>query len=224
MLGADLLGFHTYEYERHFLSSVQRTLGYHSNFNNIILEDREVKVDSFPMGIDYEKFSGAALENYKQNEEQESFVQHEINKHLSSEKGTKLILSIDRLDYTKGIANRLRAFEYFLDNHPQYHKKVRLVLLAVPSRANVPQYKKLKNEIDQLVGRINGKFAEISWTPIWYFYRSLPFENLIDLYTSSDVALITPIRDGMNLVAKEYVASRTDKTGVLILSLSLIHI
>lgn len=93
-----------------------------------------------------------------------------------------------------------------------------MVLLAVPSRANVPQYKKLKNEIDQLVGRINGKFAEISWTPIWYFYRSMPFENLIDLYTSSDVALITPVRDGMNLVAKEYIATRTDKTGVLILS------
>ena len=218
MLGADLIGFHTYDYERHFLSAVQRILGFDIEFNTVVNGKLNTTVDSFPMGIDYEKFSGAALENYKQNEEQESFVQHEINKHLSSEKGTKLILSIDRLDYTKGIANRLRAFEYFLDNHPQYHKKVRLVLLAVPSRANVPQYKKLKNEIDQLVGRINGKFAEISWTPIWYFYRSLPFENLIDLYTSSDVALITPIRDGMNLVAKEYVASRTDKTGVLILS------
>jgi trehalose 6-phosphate synthase/phosphatase len=91
-------------------------------------------------------------------------------------------------------------------------------MLAVPSRSNVPQYQKLKRETDELVGRINGKFATVSWTPIWYFYRSLPFDDLIDLYISSDVALITPIRDGMNLVAKEYVATRTNGNGVLILS------
>ena len=91
-------------------------------------------------------------------------------------------------------------------------------MLAVPSRSNVPQYQLLKKEVDELVGRINGKFATVSWTPIWYFYRSMPFENLIDLYTSCDIALLTPIRDGMNLVAKEYIATRTDKKGVLILS------
>ena len=91
-------------------------------------------------------------------------------------------------------------------------------MLAVPSRSQVPQYQKLKQETDELVGRINGKYSTVSWTPIWYFYRTLPFENLIDLYTSSDIALITPVRDGMNLVAKEYVATRTRKDGVLILS------
>ncbi len=218
LLGADLIGFHTYDYERHFLSSVQRILGFEIEFNTVVNGKQITTVDTFPMGIDYEKFSQAALNNSKQNKAENSDVQNEIYKHLDADKGAKLILSIDRLDYTKGIANRLRAFEFFLDNYPQYHQKVRLVLLAVPSRANVPQYQKLKNEIDQLVGRINGKFAEVSWTPIWYFYRSMPFENLIDLYTSSDVALITPVRDGMNLVAKEYVATRTDKTGVLILS------
>ena len=218
LLGADLIGFHTYDYERHFLSSVQRILGFEIEFNTVVNGQQITTVDTFPMGIDYEKFSQAALNNSKQNKAENSDVQNEIYKHLDADKGAKLILSIDRLDYTKGIANRLRAFEFFLDNYPQYHQKVRLVLLAVPSRANVPQYQKLKNEIDQLVGRINGKFAEVSWTPIWYFYRSMPFENLIDLYTSSDVALITPVRDGMNLVAKEYVATRTDKTGVLILS------
>lgn len=90
--------------------------------------------------------------------------------------------------------------------------------MAVPSRSNVPQYQLLKKEIDELVGRINGEFSTVSWTPIWYFYRSMPFENLIDLYTSSDIAWLTPIRDGMNLVAKEYIATRTDQTGVLILS------
>jgi len=219
MLGADLLGFHTYEYERHFLSSVQRILGYHLNFNNIILEDREVKVDSFPMGIDYEKFANAARVNNSLKSKEKSDFQAEIDWHLkNNDDETSLILSIDRLDYTKGIPRRLLAFEYFLDKYPEYRGKARLVMLAVPSRSNVPQYQFLKNEVDQLVGRINGKYSKINWTPIWYFYRSLPFENLIDLYTSCDVALLTPLRDGMNLVAKEYIACREDKTGVLILS------
>ncbi|CAN0605009.1 unnamed protein product, partial [Ectocarpus sp. 12 AP-2014] len=124
----------------------------------------------------------------------------------------------DRLDYSKGIAKRLNAYEYFLNKYPEYKEKVRLIILAVPSRSNVPQYKLLKKEIDELVGRINGELSTVSWTPIWYFYRSMPFENLIDLYTSCDIAWLTPIRDGMNLVAKEYIATRTDKTGVLILS------
>ncbi|MDP5045357.1 MAG: trehalose-phosphatase, partial [Leeuwenhoekiella sp.] len=109
-------------------------------------------------------------------------------------------------------------YEYFLEKYPEFKEKVRLVMLAVPSRSNVPQYQLLKKEIDELVGRINGKFASVSWTPIWYFYRSMPFENLIDLYTTCEVALLTPIRDGMNLVAKEYIATRTNQTGVLILS------
>ena len=105
-----------------------------------------------------------------------------------------------------------------MNKYPEYKEKVRLIILAVPSRSNVPQYQLLKKEIDELVGRINGELSTVNWTPIWYFYRSLPFENLIDLYTSSDIAWLTPLRDGMNLVAKEYVATRTDKTGVLILS------
>src|SRR5699024_4123845 len=130
----------------------------------------------------------------------------------------KLILSIDLLDYTKGIAIRIKAFAYFLKRNPQYHKKVRLVMLAVPSRTGVPQYQKLKREVDELVGRINGRYAMMGWNPIWYFYRSMPFENLIDLYTQCDIALLTPLRDGMNLVAKEYIISRVDQTGVLILS------
>ncbi len=218
MLGADLLGFHTYEYERHFLSSVHRILGYGSNFNNIILEDREVKVDSFPMGIDYDKFSIAAKKHNKKKGEEKSDVQLEIDSHFKNDENNTLILSIDRLDYTKGIPNRLLAFEHFLNKYPKYRGKARLVMLAVPSRSNVPQYQLLKNEVDQLVGRINGEFSEVNWTPIWYFYRSMPFENLIDLYTSCDVALLTPLRDGMNLVAKEYVACREDQTGVLILS------
>ncbi len=218
LLGSDLIGFHIYDYERHFLSSVRRLLGLEVSFNDIYLDNRIIKVDSFPMGIDYKKFSEAAKEHEKNTAEQQSDLQQRLNSHKESTPDAKLILSIDRLDYSKGIAKRLNAFEYFLNKYPQYKEKVRLIILAVPSRSKVPQYKLLKKEIDELVGRINGDFSTVSWTPIWYFYRSVPFENLIDLYTSSDIAWLTPLRDGMNLVAKEYIATRTDKTGVLILS------
>ncbi|TDY11841.1 bifunctional alpha,alpha-trehalose-phosphate synthase (UDP-forming)/trehalose-phosphatase [Meridianimaribacter flavus] len=218
MLGADLLGFHTYDYERHFLSSVKRILRLDVKFNKINYHDRVVTVDSFPMGIDYNKFHDAALTHTNQNPKEKSELQRRLDNHIQSTSNAKMVLSIDRLDYTKGIPNRLRAFEYFLNKYPQFKEKVRLIMLAVPSRSNVPQYQKLKRDTDELVGRINGEFATVSWTPIWYFYRSMPFENLIDLYTSSDIALITPVRDGMNLVAKEYVATRTNEDGVLILS------
>lgn len=218
ILGADLIGFHTYDYERHFLSSVRRISRLQVEFNEISLPERVVKVDSFPMGIDYDKFEKSALKNNALKAEKKSELQQKLDQHQESTPGAKLILSIDRLDYTKGIANRIRAFEYFLEKYPQYIERVRLFMLAVPSRSGVPQYQLLKKEIDELVGCINGKFASVNWTPIWYFYRSMPFDNLIDLYTSCDIALITPIRDGMNLVAKEFIASRTDKSGVLILS------
>lgn len=218
ILGADLIGFHTYDYVRHFLSSVHRILRKDVDFNEINLGNRIVKVDSFPMGIDYQKFHKAALRHSARPVNENSEFQNKLGFKKNSGNNAKLILSIDRLDYTKGIANRIRAFEYFLEKYPEYQEKVRLVMLAVPSRTDVPQYQLLKKEIDELVGRINGKFANIGWIPIWYFYRSMPFGNLIDLYTLSEVALITPIRDGMNLVAKEYVATRTNQTGVLILS------
>jgi len=218
LLGSDLIGFHIYDYERHFLSSVRRLLGLEVSFNDIYLDNRVIKVDSFPMGIDYKKFREAAEEHQKRDPEKLSELQKRLNTHKESDPENKFLLSIDRLDYSKGIAKRLYAFEYFLNKYPQYKEKVRLIILAVPSRSNVPQYQLLKREIDELVGRINGEFSTVSWTPIWYFYRSMPFENLIDLYTSSDIAWLTPLRDGMNLVAKEYIATRTDKTGVLILS------
>lgn len=218
MLGADLIGFHTYDYERHFLRAVNMVLRKDISFNQINLGSRIARVDSFPMGIDYNKFHDAAVQQKNQPSTENSEFQKKLDIHMHSTSNAKLIISIDRLDYTKGIANRIRAYGYFLEKYPEYQEKVRLVMLAVPSRTNVPQYQILKKEIDELVGRINGQFATVNWTPIWYFYRSMPFENLIDLYSNSDVALITPVRDGMNLVAKEYVASRVDQTGVLILS------
>lgn len=218
LLGSDLIGFHTYDYERHFLSSVRRLTGIEVSYNEIYADNRIVRVDSFPMGIDYQKWHNAALEHDSSKGSEKSDLQKRLDSHRESSPDGKMLLSIDRLDYTKGIAKRLNAFRYFLDKYPEYKEKVRLIILAVPSRANVPQYQLLKREVDELVGRINGEYATVSWTPIWYFYRSVPFENLIDLYTSCDIAWLTPIRDGMNLVAKEYIASRTDQSGVLILS------
>lgn len=218
MLGADLIGFHTYDYERHFFSSVRRLLGYEINFNKININTRIVKADSFPMGIDYNKFHNAAIQHHNKSIQDKSDIQQQLDKHILNSPDVKLILSIDRLDYTKGIAKRLYAFEYFLEKYPEFQGKASLVMLAVPSRANVDQYQRMKSEIDELVGRINGKFSSINWSPIWYFYRSLPFDNLIDLYTSCEIALLTPIRDGMNLVAKEFIASKVNKKGVLILS------
>ena len=218
VLGADLIGFHTYDYQRHFTSCVRRLLGYDVQMNHINLGDRISKVDVFPMGIDFEKFSKAAEQSIMKTVHNKSEIRQELEKYLLLEPGRKLILSIDRLDYSKGIPNRLYAFERFLEKYPEYKGKVTLILLAVPSRVEVDHYQEMKSEIDELVGRINGEYSKVNWTPIWYFYRSFPFESLIELYNSSDIALITPVRDGMNLVAKEYIATRTDNKGVLILS------
>ncbi len=218
MLGADLLGFHAFDYERHFMSAVRRLLGYDININEINLPRRIVKVDNFPMGIDYDKFHNSAIESQGRSVREKSEVRKQLERYYLLYPETKFILSIDRLDYTKGLINRLDAFEYFLKEYPEYRDKVILVLLAVPSRIGVEQYQQMKSEVDETVGRINGEFSSINRTPIWYFYRSMPFENLVDLYNYCEIALITPIRDGMNLVAKEFVASKTDGRGVLILS------
>ncbi|WP_439879556.1 bifunctional alpha,alpha-trehalose-phosphate synthase (UDP-forming)/trehalose-phosphatase [Pontibacter sp. MBLB2868] len=209
MLGSDLVGFHTYDDMRHFLSSVNRILGYGSMHGWINLNSRSLLVDSFPMGIDYDKYSGIA-----DTEEVARRAQIYRNNLVAE----KVIISIDRLDYSKGIPKRLEALEKFLEKYPEFHGKVTLVMLVVPSRDEVEKYKELKEEVDEMVGRINGKYSDINWNPIQYFYRSYPLETLSALYVMADVALVTPMRDGMNLVCKEYVASRKDQTGVLILS------
>lgn len=215
LLGADLIGFHTYDYVRHFLSSASRIANVDIHFNDVHYKGREIRVDCFPMGIDYNRFHQAAVTHQSLPPGERSELLQSLQANLTT---GKLILSIDRMDYTKGIQARIRSFEHFLIRYPQYKEKVRLLMLAVPSREDVPQYQELKRETDELVGRVNGRFATVNWTPIWYFYRSMPFDDLIDLYTWADVALITPIRDGMNLVAKEYVACRVNNDGVLVLS------
>ena len=209
MLGADLIGFHTYDDNRHFLSSVSRLVGLPNVRGRIETAERIIEVDSFPMGIDYNKFALTAASP--------KTIDHEI-KFRSSLGDQKLILSIDRLDYSKGIPQRLLAFELFLEKYPYFQEKASLILIVVPSRSNVGPYKKLKEEVDLLVGRINGKYGKINWTPVHYFYRSFAIEPLSAYYRMAHVALVTPMRDGMNLVCKEFIASKLDKTGVLILS------
>lgn len=210
VLGADQIGFHTFNYMRHFLSAAYRISGFEHNFGKLTVGNRLINVDVFPMGIDYDKY---AFPDIDPDADNGSFSIKELAK------GKKLIISIDRLDYTKGIPNRLLTFEKFLKKYPDYHREVSLMLVVVPSRSNVDQYQDLKEQVDQLVGNINGQYGTFDWTPIQYFYRSLSFSELITLYQEGDIALITPLRDGMNLVAKEYVASKEKtKDGVLILS------
>lgn len=209
LAGADLIGFHTFDYVRHFAESVRRILGHEHSLGSFIIGDREIRTDTFPMGIDYRKFSSAAKNSAVRRRK------NEFRDLLGA--GRKIILSIDRLDYSKGIPERLRAFDLFLRENPQVKDKAVLILVAVPSRTEVSRYKMLKNEVDNLVGSINGRHGTIAWNPIHYMYRSFGFEELISLYLAADVLFLTPLRDGMNLIAKEYVAARQDRTGVLIL-------
>lgn len=209
LLGADLIGFHVYDYARHFLSSVLRTIGLESSEGMVTYDSRTVKIDAFPIGIDYDKFAMA---------EKDKPVMKELKEMEKSYGNKKIILSMDRLDYTKGILGRLSAFERFLKTHPKYLGKVVLVMVAVPSRIDVSTYKELKKEIEQTISRINGKYSTVSWAPIAYQFRNLPFEQVAALLHRADVALLTPLRDGMNLVAKEYVATKQNRPGVLILS------
>lgn len=209
MLGADLIGFHTNDYTRCFLKSVKRTTGFECRQNIIYTQNKLVKADAFPIGIDYEKFHKACLSKKVLTEKQK------IKKPLS---GQKLIFSVDRLDYTKGLLLRLKGYETFLEKFPEWRSRVVFNMVVVPSRDNIERYRKMKKEIESTVGRINGKYGSLAWMPIIYQYKFLNFNVMVALYDLSDVGLITPLRDGMNLVAKEYVCCQVENKGVLILS------
>ena len=209
LLGADLIGFHTHDYMRHFISAIYRVLDLNCNLDEITLKDRIVHVDAFPMGINYEQYHEApTLSEVKK-----------YSKKITEDIGNQsVVLSVDRLDYSKGILHRLNGFANFLNNHPEYHKKVSLAMIVVPSRDAVDKYADLKTQIDQTIGMINGLYSTLGWTPIYYFYQSFPFEELVAMYDVAEIAMVSPLRDGMNLVAKEYLATKREKTGVLILS------
>jgi trehalose 6-phosphate synthase/phosphatase len=207
LLGADLLGFHTATYLRHFASAALRLVGAATEVDRLSWQGREVRMGVFPMGIDAAHFSELA----SSPEVEELVASHRREGH-------QLLLAVDRLDYTKGIQRRLMAFEALLRAHPELQGKVRLVQVAVPSRENVEAYRDLREEVDALVGRIHGEFATPNWAPIHYLYRGISQAEIAALYRAADAALVTPLRDGMNLVAKEFVAARCDGDGVLVLS------
>ncbi|OGF54018.1 MAG: hypothetical protein A2Z21_01055 [Candidatus Fraserbacteria bacterium RBG_16_55_9] len=209
LLDSDLIGFHTYDYSQSFLRSVRRSLGYDHNLGQIVVGQRVAQADVFPMGIDFRKFSRAI------HDPEVKVQKKEIKARIANR---KLIFSVSRLDYTKGILQSLRAIEEFFQRSPQWHGKVVYVLVIVPSREIVAQYAQQKREIDELVGRINSTWGTLKWMPVRYLYRHLDFHELAALYAAADVALIIPLRDGMNLIAKEYLAARRDKKGALILS------
>jgi len=210
ILGADQVGFHTYGYMRHFLSAAYRICGFEHHIGKVTTTNRVVNVDVFPMGIDYNKY--AALPSVSE-------LADETMNIGNLGKGKKIIISLDRLDYTKGIPQRIQAFARFLDLHPEYIGLVTLVLVVIPSRSQVTQYRDLKKTLNTLVSEVNSTYGSFGWIPIHYLYRNLLHTELLALYQVADIALITPLRDGMNLVAKEYIASKNDTgKGVLILS------
>lgn len=209
VLGADLIGFHTHDYVQHFIQSAKMLVGVDNQFNNLQYRNRLIRTDLFPIGIDYQKFRDAAQDPGIIDRKQE------IRNNFEDK---KIIFSVDRQDYTKGLMYRLKGYEEFLENNPGWKEKIIFILNVIPSRDNIPTYSDRKKLLEEKIGTINGRFSTLQWQPIIYRYNHLSFEELAALYQAANVALITPLRDGMNLVAKEYVASCTNQSGVLILS------
>ncbi|MEE8408827.1 MAG: bifunctional alpha,alpha-trehalose-phosphate synthase (UDP-forming)/trehalose-phosphatase [Myxococcota bacterium] len=209
LLGANIIGLHTWDYARHLVSSMRRLLGVEFNESWVRISDDACRISVFPLGVD-----AAGLH--------EIACRPAVDRHLELLRqqvgDRKVILGVDRMDYTKGLPSRLRAFQRLLETRRKWREKAVLWQLAVPSRSSIGMYKSLKEEVDRLVGKIDGEYATAGLSPIQYLYRSVLPEELAAMYRLADVMLVTPIRDGMNLVAKEYVASRLDDTGVLVLS------
>ncbi|RKO92877.1 glycosyltransferase family 20-domain-containing protein [Blyttiomyces helicus] len=209
VMNSDLIGFHTYDYARHFLSSCTRILGLHTMPNGVEYEGRVVHVGTFPIGIDPEKFS-QGLES--------AAIQTRIRRLEERFRGVKVIVGVDRLDYIKGVPQKLHAFELFLSRHPEWIEKVVLIQVAVPSRQDVEEYQHLQQVVNELVGRINGRFGTVEFTPIHFMHKSVNFEELVSLYAVANACLVSSTRDGMNLVSYEYIVSQQKNHGVLILS------
>lgn len=207
MLGADLIGFHTEGYAENFRKAARDLLGARVEGTEVLWEGRRVRAEAHPLGIDGRFFSELGASEAVAREA--AAFREEVGVE-------RLVVGVDRLDYTKGLLLRLDAFERFLDAHPEWHQRVALLQVATPSRTGIEAYDRLKRDVDEAVGRINGRFGEGGWTPIQYRYRSYTQEELAVIYRAADVALITPLRDGMNLVAQEFAAA--SQNGVLVLS------
>jgi trehalose 6-phosphate synthase/phosphatase len=208
-LGADLVGFHTLAYKRHFSSSLLVILGLETDVDRVAYGGREVRLGAFPMGIDARRFDSIAAE---------PDVVKRVEEIRSDANGRNILLGVDRLDYTKGIRRRLLAVERLLRREPELANRIRMIQVTVPSRGQVEAYGEFRRSVDEIVGRINGDFATPDSVVIHYMYRGLDERELIAMYCAADALLVTPVRDGMNLVAKEFVASRRDENGVLLLS------
>ncbi|KAM3070016.1 Trehalose-6-P synthase/phosphatase complex synthase subunit [Clarireedia jacksonii] len=209
VLHCDLIGFHTYDYARHFLSSCSRILETQTTPNGVEFRGKYITVAAFPIGIDPEKFVDALGK---------PSVQDRIAQLERKFEGVKLIVGVDRLDYIKGVPQKLHALEVFLTEHPEWIGKVVLVQVAVPSRQDVEEYQNLRAVVNELVGRINGRFGTIEFMPIHFLHQSVAFEELTALYAVSDACLVSSTRDGMNLVSYEYIATQRKRHGVMILS------
>ncbi len=209
LLGADLLGFHTTGYMQNFLDYAKKIHAGTVLDRKIALTNRVVRVADFPLGIDYEKFAQATKKRV---------VQVESARLKWKYRGKKVIVAFDRLDPTKGFLERLRAYRTLLREHPELKNKVVLVMVANPTRSDVPEYIKLKNDVEKLVADINTQFGTLRWQPIDYSYEIMGYEQIAALFDRSDVGFLVPIRDGMNLVTKEYIASQQNLPGVLVLS------
>lgn len=211
LLGADVVGFHTSRYARNFMDCARQLLGADVNreAGAVTYEGHVTQVTVAPIGVDTQEFRqlGGSARCVAQREE--------LRDALG---GRRILLGVDRLDYTKGILERIKGFARWLERHPERRQEVVLVQVMVPSRTGVAAYAALKDEIDALVGKVNGAFGMTGSVPIHYLYRGLEREDLVAHYTAADVALVTPLRDGMNLIAHEYVASRPNGDGALILS------
>ncbi len=212
MLGSDLIGFHTRPYVNHFQNACERILGakVDRQRDEIHFGGRTVKVGAFPLGISFQYFEGLATSPRVR--------ERAMRLRRSFGENHKIVLGVDRLDYTKGLVQRILGFERFLERNPTAHRNVTLVLIAVPSRTRIRDYSDLKRQVDEHVGRIIGRFSSEGWVPIRYLYTQFETEDLVPYYVASDVALLTPLRDGMNLVAKEYVACHPGNEGMLVLS------
>lgn len=214
LLNFDVVGFQTSRDQRNFLSCLRRFVKeakIRTREDHVIVDEpgRTTAVGAFPISIDFDEFAQAASNPSVERRAAE------ISRHLT---GTQLILGVDRLDYTKGLPERLSAFRHLLETKPELHKNISLVQVVVPSREDIPRYIELKEQIQRMISEINGRFGNTEWMPVHYIHRHLDRSELLAYYRAADVALITPLKDGMNLVAKEYCASRVDNTGVLILS------
>ncbi len=209
MLGADLIGFHTSGYMRHFRSTVLRLLGLQSEITRICNEDGHTcALGIFPIGINAKKFD--------QTLDTPQFA-HRCKEFRAANAGKRVVLSVERMDYTKGILHRLDAIEHFLEKLED-RDSIKFIFVSVPSREKVEEYAALREETESQVGRINGKYATLNSSPIRFIHGSVDFTDLCALYATADVGLVTPLIDGMNLVAKEYIACQREHDGVLMLS------